>query len=54
MAMRPLAIFGGTFDPVHIGHLSVAWEAAELLDADVHLMPVASCSVRGRPTPSIR
>jgi len=41
MAIRPLAIFGGTFDPVHIGHLSVAWEAAELLDADVHLMPAS-------------
>lgn len=39
MPTRPLAIFGGTFDPVHIGHLSVAWEASELLDADVHLMP---------------
>lgn len=37
--MRPLALFGGTFDPVHIGHLSVAWEAAELLDAEVHLLP---------------
>ncbi len=38
---RPLAIFGGTFDPVHLGHLSVAWEAAELLDADVRLMPAS-------------
>lgn len=41
MPTRPLAIFGGTFDPVHIGHLSVAWEASELLDADVHLMPAS-------------
>lgn len=37
--MRPLAILGGTFDPVHIAHLAVAWEAAELLDAEVHLLP---------------
>ncbi len=37
--MKPLAIFGGTFDPVHLGHLCVAWEAAELLDADVLMMP---------------
>jgi len=39
--MRPLAILGGTFDPVHIGHLNAAWEAAEVLDADVHLMPAS-------------
>ncbi|MFI4958837.1 MAG: nicotinate-nucleotide adenylyltransferase, partial [Lysobacterales bacterium] len=38
-SIKPLAIFGGTFDPVHQGHLSVAWEASELLDADVRLMP---------------
>lgn len=38
---QPLAIFGGTFDPVHQGHLSVAWEASELLDAEVRLMPAS-------------
>ncbi|MHB1056792.1 MAG: nicotinate-nucleotide adenylyltransferase [Rhodanobacter sp.] len=38
---RPLAVFGGTFDPVHLGHLSVAWEAAELLDAEVRLLPAS-------------
>ncbi|MGB3269209.1 MAG: nicotinate-nucleotide adenylyltransferase [Rhodanobacter sp.] len=37
--MKPLAIFGGTFDPVHLGHLCVAWEASELLDAEVLMMP---------------
>lgn len=37
--MRPLALLGGTFDPVHHGHLRAAWEAAELLDAEVRLMP---------------
>lgn len=32
-------MFGGTFDPVHIGHLCAAWEAAEALDAEVRLFP---------------
>ena len=39
MSKSSLAVFGGTFDPVHVGHLCVAWEAAELLDADVLMMP---------------
>lgn len=37
--MRPIALLGGTFDPVHLAHLRVAWEAAEVLDAEVRLMP---------------
>jgi nicotinate-nucleotide adenylyltransferase len=39
--VKPLAILGGTFDPIHLGHLCVAWEASELLDAEVHLMPAS-------------
>lgn len=50
--MKPLAIFGGTFDPVHLGHLSVAWEASELLDADVHLMPASVPPHRPAPMAS--
>jgi nicotinate-nucleotide adenylyltransferase len=37
--VKPVAILGGTFDPVHNAHLRVAWEAAEALDADVRLIP---------------
>jgi len=39
MSAKPIAILGGTFDPVHNAHLRVAWEAAEALDAEVWLMP---------------
>ena len=39
MKGKPVALLGGTFDPVHNGHLRVAWEAAEALDAEVRLMP---------------
>lgn len=50
--MKPLAIFGGTFDPVHLGHLSVAWEASEMLDADVSLLPASVPPHRGAPVAS--
>ncbi|HEX5306910.1 MAG TPA: nicotinate-nucleotide adenylyltransferase [Dyella sp.] len=50
--MKPLAILGGTFDPVHIGHLSAAWEAAELLDAEVCLMPASVPPHRPPPVAS--
>ena len=51
--MKPLAILGGTFDPVHIGHLCVAWEASELLDAEVHLMPASVPPHRPPPIASV-
>ncbi len=37
--MKPIAILGGTFDPVHNGHLRVALEACETLCVPVRLMP---------------
>ncbi|WP_426689455.1 nicotinate-nucleotide adenylyltransferase [Rhodanobacter ginsengiterrae] len=49
---KPLALFGGTFDPVHLGHLSVAWEAAELLDAEVRLLPASVPPHRDAPVAS--
>ena len=50
--MKPLAIMGGTFDPIHLGHLCVAWEASELLDAEVHLLPASVPPHRTPPVAS--
>jgi nicotinate-nucleotide adenylyltransferase len=49
---RPLAILGGTFDPVHNAHLRVAWESAEMLDAEVHLIPANVPPHRDQPIAS--
>lgn len=48
----PLAVFGGTFDPVHFGHLRVAWEAAEFLAAEVRMMPANVPPHRPQPVAS--
>lgn len=51
--MQPLALLGGTFDPIHLGHLRVAWEAAEALDAEVHLLLARQPPHRPTPVASV-
>ena len=47
--MKLLGIFGGTFDPIHYGHLRTAFEMLEVLDFDeVTLVPSGDPPHRGR------
>lgn len=49
---KPLALLGGTFDPIHNAHLRVAWEASEFLDARVRLLPANVPPHREQPVAS--
>ena len=49
---EPIVILGGTFDPVHVGHLRVALEAAEALSVPVRLMPAHVPPHRSAPVAS--
>lgn len=45
-----IGMFGGTFDPVHLGHLRSAVELREALLLDcVHMIPAPSPPLRGAP-----
>ena len=52
-APTPIAILGGTFDPVHYGHLRFADDVRRSLGlAEVRLVPAADPPHRDRPTAS--
>jgi nicotinate-nucleotide adenylyltransferase len=42
-----LVCYGGTFDPVHNGHLAIACAIRDGLDAEVHLIPAADPPHKG-------
>lgn len=46
--MRPMGVFGGTFDPIHYGHLRTAFEMLQALRfEDVHFIPCGDPPHRG-------
>jgi nicotinate-nucleotide adenylyltransferase len=47
--VTPRLLYGGTFDPVHAGHLAVARAASEALGVDVAFVPAADPPHRAAP-----
>lgn len=51
MALTPLGLFGGTFDPIHYGHLRLAEEMRERVGlGEVRFIPTGTPPHRGQPS----
>lgn len=48
-ASSPRVLYGGTFDPIHNGHVGVALAIADALQCPVSLLPAADPPHRARP-----
>ena len=52
-AQAPIGVFGGTFDPIHYGHLRTGYELLKSLElGEVRYLPCAEPAHRGRPVAS--
>ena len=48
MAKRKIALFGGTFDPIHLGHIAVAADAAKQIGAEkIIFVPAKRSPLKG-------